>query len=129
MAPISEELPREAWHPYFDDLSKYLGTFEATVEIDGPDIGAQIAAERLVLTGITYDHKDDVVVIGLDAPGGDPEEVEYLVDHPQRVFIAPGEAGELSIDIQDAEQHQYILRLPRCRPTEAATHHRWVVTA
>jgi hypothetical protein len=113
MAPITEELPREAWHPYFDDLSRYLGTVEATVEIDGPDIGAQIAAERLVLTGITYDYKDDIVVIGLDAPGGDPEEYEHLVDHPQKVFIAPGVGGELSIDIQDAEQHQTILRLER----------------
>jgi hypothetical protein len=113
MAPQTEQLPREAWHPYFDDFSKHLGTYEATVEIDGPDIGAQIAAERMVLTGITYDHKDDVIVIGLDAPGGDPEEYQHLVEHPQAVFIAPGVAGELSIDITDAEQHQTILRLER----------------
>jgi len=45
-----------------------------------------------VLTGITFDHKDDVLVIGLDAPGGDPEEYEHLIEHPQRILVAPGGA-------------------------------------
>jgi hypothetical protein len=27
-----------------------------------------------VLTGVTYDDHDDVLVVGLDAPGGPPED-------------------------------------------------------
>jgi hypothetical protein len=112
MASETQELPRETWTSYFDEFSKNLGTIEATIEVAGRDLGDQIAAERLVLTGITFDHKDDVLVIGLDAPGGDPEEYEHLVEHPQRILVAPGRAPEeMAIDVEDAEQHQHIIRL------------------
>jgi hypothetical protein len=112
-AAATEQLPQEAWGPYFDTISKALGTTLATVEIIGKDVGAQIAAERLVLTGITYDHKDDMIVIGLDAPGGLPEEMERMVEHPRTVYVAPGpvEMPELLIDIEDAEQHRTIVHL------------------
>jgi hypothetical protein len=114
MATTAQELPRERWTPYFDTLSKYLGTVEATVEIVGKDLGDQIAAERLVLTGITYDHKDDVLVIGLDAPGGSPEEYQHLISQPQKIFVAPGGIGaEMVIDVEDAEGEKHIVRLER----------------
>ena len=111
----TEQVPREKWRPYFDELSRHLGTVEATVEIAGRDLGAQIAAERLVLTGVSYDHKDDVVVIGLDAPGGSPEEYEHLIEHPQKILVATlGDVKtELAIDIADDQDHQTIIRLER----------------
>jgi hypothetical protein len=115
MATTAQEIPRDTWTPYFDELSKHLGTVEATVEVIGRDLGAQIAAERLILTGISYDHKDDIVVIGLDAPGGTPEEYEHLVQKPQRIMVAPGGPGEtdMVIDIEDSEGHKTIVRLER----------------
>ena len=108
---ITDEIPRDAWRAYFDDLSKRLATVEATVEVDGRDIGAQIAAERLVLEGITYDDRDDLLVVAFDVPGGDPDAYEHLIDKPQRVFVATGDLLQTTIDVQDAEQHQTIVRL------------------
>jgi hypothetical protein len=108
----TQEIPREVWRPYFDELSRTLGTVEATVEVAGNDLGAQIEAERLVLTGLTYDDKDDVFVIGLDAPGGDPEELEHLVESPEHVYVAATEGAEMAIDIEDGE-HKTIIRLER----------------
>jgi hypothetical protein len=110
----TEQLPRETWTRYFDELSKHLGTVEATVEVVGRDIGDQLAAERLVLTGITFDHKDDVLVIGLDAPGGDPEEYEHMVEHPRSIAVTPGgTAAELAIAAEDGEGHMTIVTLAR----------------
>jgi hypothetical protein len=111
MAAHTEQLPREAWRPYFDELSKHLGTVEATVEVAGRDLGAQIEAEHLILTGMSYDNKDDVMVIGLDSPGGIREEYTHMVQHPQRVMVATGEDMPMSIDIEDDEAHQTIVRL------------------
>ncbi|MEA2294964.1 MAG: hypothetical protein QOE86_2603 [Solirubrobacteraceae bacterium] len=113
MAATTEEIPRDAWRSYFDQFSKLLGTMEATVEVTGPDLGDQFLGEHLVLTGLTYDQKDDVFVIGLDAPGGPPEDLEHLVEHPQRIFVATGaDAGmEMAIDIEDDQDHRTILRL------------------
>jgi hypothetical protein len=107
----TQEIPRDAWRPYFDEISKHLGTVTATVEIAGRDLGAQVAAEHLVLTGLSYDDRDDVVVIGLDAPGGYIEEAEHLVEHPKRVLVATGEDAEVAIDIEDAEDRQTIIRM------------------
>jgi hypothetical protein len=115
MSTTTHEIARETWRQYFDELSKTIGTVEATVEIIGPDIGAQVEADRLVLTGITYDDRDDVLIVGLDAPGSPPEDLERMIDRPQKILIATGDPPpvEMTIDIQDAEGHQTIIRIER----------------
>jgi hypothetical protein len=110
MTTTTQEIPREAWREYFDTLAKVLPTVEATVEVVGRDLGDQFVAERALLTGISYDHKDDVLVIGLDTPGGLPEEVEHIVYHPLRVMVTSMEDGSTVIDVEDAERHQTIIR-------------------
>jgi hypothetical protein len=110
MTPTTQEIPREAWREYFDMLARILPTVEATVEVVGRDLGDQFVGERVLLTGISYDHKDDVLVIGLDTPGGLPEEVEHLVQHPQRVMVTSMEDSSTVIDVEDAESHQTIIR-------------------
>ena len=82
----TEELQRPGWRVYFDDLSRALGTTQATVEIEGPDLGAQVQAEGLVLSGISYDDRDDILVVGL-SPGGPTESLEHLVSNPQRIWV------------------------------------------
>jgi hypothetical protein len=115
MSTTTQEIPKAAWRPYFDEFSKHVGTVEATVEVVGEDVGAQVEAEHLVLTGITYDDRDDVVVIGLDAPGGPPEDLERMVAHPERIMVATDDSAELemTIDIEDADHQQTIVRLAR----------------
>ena len=112
MTTTTHELARDAWSPYFDELSRHLGTVEATVEVAGRDLGAQVAAERLVLRGITYDHKDDVLVIALDR-GGTDGHFEHLVERPQRIYVATGEGTEVTVDVEDGEGHQTLVRLER----------------
>jgi len=107
----TNELSRDTWRIYFDNLSRGLATTQATVEIDGPDIGAQVQAEGLVLTGITYDDRDDVLVIGL-SPGGPTESLEHLVSSPQRISVEPADAIlPATIEVEDAEGVQTLVRL------------------
>jgi len=108
---ITEEIPRDAWRAYFDDFSTRLGAVEATIEIDGRDVGAQIAAERLVFGGITYDDGDDIVVVAVDAPGSTADEYEHVIDAPQRIAVATGEGLDTTVEIQDAEGRQTPVRL------------------
>ena len=111
---LTQELPRETWQSYFDDFSRRIGTVEATIEVEGRDIGAQIEAEEVVLTGISYDSKDDVLVIGLDVPGGLPEEGERMISGPQRIFVEGVIAEEgMAIAVDDAEGHRTIVTLVR----------------
>jgi hypothetical protein len=107
----TNELPRDRWRTYFDDLSRGLTTTQATVEIDGPDLGAQVQAEGLVLSGISYDDRGDVLVVGL-SPGGATESLEHLVSRPQRILIKPSDAILPStIEVEDAEGERTLVRL------------------
>jgi hypothetical protein len=110
MPTTTQELPRESWQGYFDTLSRTLPATNVTVEVAGKDLGAQVEASEVSLTGITYDRKDDVLVVGLDAPGGQREELEHLVEHPRQIFVAT-DATRTAIDIVDGEDRQTIIRM------------------
>jgi hypothetical protein len=110
MAAQSEEIPRENWRTHFDEFSKTTGTAEVTIEIAGSDIGDQIAAERLVLTGITYDDKDDIVVVAVHAPGADREDYEHIIDTPQQIQVTTLD-GEWTFDVVDGEDRQNLIHV------------------
>jgi hypothetical protein len=106
MAATTQEIQREAWRGYFDTLAKVLPTVEVTVEVIGRDLGDQSVGERVLLAGISYDDKDDVLVIGLDRP----EQVEHFVYNPKRVLVTGLDDGSTVIEVEDAEGHQTIIR-------------------
>jgi hypothetical protein len=115
MTITSQEIPRERWRPYFDELTCVLGTLEATVEVIGRDVGDQIADERQVLTDITYDNRDDALIVGLEVPDSDVSRVEHVIEHPQRVLVATGEPPplEVTFDIEDGDQQRWLIHLER----------------
>jgi hypothetical protein len=111
MALTTREIPKGEWRTYFDAFSRDLGELRATVEIAGMELGDQIEAEHPRLTGITYDDKDDILVIGLDAPGGVPEDLEHVVYGPQKIYIAEGQDEMTVFDVEDADRNQTLIRL------------------
>jgi hypothetical protein len=115
MTITTQEIQRSAWHSYFEQLTRVLGTVEATVEVVGRDIGDQFPAEHQILTDMAYDEQDDVIVVGLDAPGPPDERVEHRIAKPQRILAATGETPplEVTFDIVDDKQHQWLIRLER----------------
>ncbi len=105
------ELSRDAWRPYFDELSRTLATTRATVEIDAPGLGAQLQAEDLVLAGITYDDRDDILVVAL-SPGGPAESLEHFVSGPRRISVDTSQGVVPSaIEVEDAEGQLTLVRL------------------
>jgi hypothetical protein len=115
MTIATQEIPRNVWQEYFEELTDVLGSVEATVEITGRDLGDQIADERQILTDITYDRRDDAIIVGLEAPGSTEERIEHVIEQPQHVLVATGEPPplEMTFDIEDGEQHQWLIHLER----------------
>jgi hypothetical protein len=112
MAYEMKELPSETWRTYFDDLSRHLGAVEATVEIDGSDFGAQVEAERLILTGISYDDRDQVLAISLAEPGSARDGVEHMVQQPRRIAVGGTDAMlPTAIEAEDAEGQRTLVEL------------------
>ena len=115
MTITTQEIPRQAWRSYFEELTDVLGTVEATVEVVGRDLGDQVADERQILSDMTYDDRDDAIIVGLTAPDSEVELIEHMIEQPQRVLVATGEPPplEVTFDIEDGEQHQWLIHLER----------------
>jgi hypothetical protein len=113
MATSTREIPRAEWRTYFDAFSRNLEPLVATLEVSGEEVGAQIEADTAKLRGITYDDKDDILVIGLDSIGGSSEDVERVVSAPQTIYLETLDGGALNFDVEDGEGVKTLLRLTR----------------
>ncbi len=109
MASTTREIPKNEWRSYFDDLSRLPAPPPVvTVEVDGEEIGAQIEAEHKTFAGISYDDRDDVLVIGIGDRNG-REQLEHLVSQPQQIYVAEGD--QQTIDVKDADGVQTLIRI------------------
>jgi hypothetical protein len=114
MTQPTQEIPKEQWRAYFDDLSRRMGTVEATVEVDAADLGAQSQADRVVVTGISYDDADDVLMVALDVPGGHRGEAERLISSPQRVLVdGTFPSDRMAIAVDDGDGRRTLVRMWR----------------
>jgi len=114
MTHPTQEIPKQQWRRYFDDLSRHMGTVEATVEVDDGDLGAQVQADRVVVTGISYDDADDVLMVALDVPGGRRGEAERLISEPRRVLVdGTFPSDQMAIAVDDADGHRTLVRMWR----------------
>jgi hypothetical protein len=85
MAVISPA-QRIEWTSLTDRLTAEYQGYDVTIEVLDPEAGANSLVERLPFDTVTYDHKDDVVVIGV---GGNsqryPVALRHVVHHPQEL--------------------------------------------
>ena len=61
-------LEKQAWHPFFDHLSKMLEGCQAEIEATSLGLGDQVQASWLPLLGLVYDPKGrrrQVALMGL----------------------------------------------------------------
>jgi hypothetical protein len=98
------KLEKEHWARYLDQLSKHLPAQLAEVTVQSPNLGSQVEAAWLLIYGITYDHKDDILVVSLDG-------LEHIIHRPQTIFI--DSSGELvtSINAVDADGIHHLVQL------------------
>jgi len=109
-----KKLEKAHWGVYFDQFSKHLPVELADIRVESLQLGNLVEAEWLRIYGVTYDHKDDILVISLEG-------LEHIIHRPKTVFI--DEAGGLvtSVEAIDAEDvhHLVQLRKPLALQTEA----------
>jgi len=100
MADTTREVPREEWKAFFDELGRSEPVPRVAVEVDGEDVGAQFESESATLAAISYDDKDDVLVVGFGDGG---EQAEHLVYNPRRVYALDRDGEPSAIEVEDAE--------------------------
>lgn len=101
----TQEIARDHWLEYFNDLAKLYQNWTVTVQVLDRELGDQRIIDDLPLQGISYDpagsQAGDILIEAGDA--GMPFEV-HLVHHPRVVRAAatqPGAEADIEIEAED----------------------------
>jgi hypothetical protein len=100
----AEQIERTQWARFFDNLTKTPIGKQAEIEVASLDLGDQIEAEWAPLIGITYDKKDDLIEIQLEA-------LDHLIRSPRGLFVDYGVGGIVAISIDDGDGNRQIVKL------------------
>jgi hypothetical protein len=94
---------RSQWAEQLDAVTRDHEGDEVTIEVLDKDWGDAHEAERMPFTYVTYDKKDDVVIIGVGGRSAAwPVLLRHMVRHPVEVLLATvGDEAALRV----AEQH------------------------
>jgi Family of unknown function (DUF5335) len=97
-------IEKTQWRPFFDRVSAALGAKTVDMDIVGPGVGSQTEARHVVLTGLSYDSKDDIfAVIG--------EDLEHNISHPQQINVDGELDAVRSLEVVDASGDHHIITL------------------
>lgn len=106
-----QKLEKARWGRYFDVFSKHLPVQMTQVVIQSASLGNQTEAEWLQMHGITYDHKDDIVVISLEG-------LEHIIHRPVTIHVDHENGIVAGLEVIDAQsvRHRVQLRKPLALP-------------
>ncbi len=109
----TRQIERNDLKSYLDGFSTIMPTELVEIEVAALDIGDQIEAEWAPLSGITYDPKDDVVVVDIDDGA-----VEHMIRSPQEFIVDEDDNGIHSFSVRDADGRLHIIKLkaPKALP-------------
>ncbi len=107
----TRKIERENLKNYLDHFSTIMPSELVEIEIAGLDLGDQIEAEWAPLTGISYDPKDNVVVVDIDNG-----KLEHLVRDPVEFVVDEDDNGIHSFTIRSGDGHLHVVRLKEPKP-------------
>jgi len=108
----SFEVPREQWDHFLTDLSQSHQGWQATIELQSPDFGAQHVADKVPLQGINFEvagTQAGSIEIGV---GEVDTFLTHLVEHPTHVRVAEAESGvDVAVEIESESGPVTLLQL------------------
>jgi hypothetical protein len=117
MAAISPG-QRAEWATLADRLSAQYRGYDVTVEVLDPVTGDNRVVERAPFGSLTYDHRDDVVVVSVGGTTpGSPVALRHMVSHPQELVVDLIPQGA-AVEVTDAAGATTLVSLLRRRDGE-----------
>lgn len=97
-------LHRKEWQRALDEFDAEHQGERVTIEVLDESIGHQYEAERLPFSSLSYDPKDDMVIV---AVGGDPPRypvvMRHMVAHPREVQVTTRDIPEPAVRLVDQD--------------------------
>ena len=103
--------PRD-WMEALDGFTRRNRGRAATLEIDDPDVGAQMMGRGYVLTGVTYDPHDRRAEIMLGDPANPRRHVMHSIPKVESVAMTADESGHEVLELRHGRGHTLVLVAP-----------------
>jgi len=97
------ELKKDAWKPYFDQVSRHLHGRHVEIEVAGLEIGDQTGAEWALLQGLTYDSRGDYLEVAT-------EPLHHRIPHPKTIAVEMDGTELAAVRVKDGEGREQFLR-------------------
>jgi hypothetical protein len=105
------EIPRNSWLRTLDELSTAHQGVPVSVDVLGPEIGAQPEVRDLPLVGVVAEPPDRGGSISVSAAGQSFEQVTHIIRSPRRVWIERTDEGaDVALQIESEEGGRTIIR-------------------
>jgi hypothetical protein len=118
----TQEIPRDEWLPFLERYSRQHEGWLATLEVFGPEIGAQQEARDLPLEGITAASKDgnaSTVSISISLGNTPDDHVTHTITDPTRLWLEQTSQGaNAALEIESAGEVKTLLRFRSTVPAE-----------
>ena len=116
----TQEIPREDWSNFFDVFSRQHEGWLASLEVFGPEVGAQEEVHQLPFEGISIAYGGngaDAIAINL---GKTPEDhVTHTITKPEHVWLEQTDGGaNAALEIESENQNKALLRFRSALPPE-----------
>jgi len=102
----TRKLDHNEIRPYFDRISRTLGTQQVEIEVASLDLGDQIEATWTGLTNIAYDPKVDT----MDVVG---PTLDHRIHGPSAVYVQEDESGLHAVEVERRDGAKEIVKLSR----------------
>jgi len=99
---------KKHWQGFFDSVTNALEGRRVEIEVVGLDLGDQIQAESLPLSGFTFDPKDDTFYVYFE----DTESsFEHAIPHPREISIHMAGSGFDQVVVVDDDGRRQFVRI------------------
>jgi HSP20 family molecular chaperone IbpA len=114
----TQQIPKDHWSEFANDVSRLYQGWDATIEVLGPEFGAQPEAQALPFQGLSFESKGGSAAGDILIEVGDVEPAyeAHRVDHPSALRMVASIPGvEADIEIESEDGTTTVVRL-RNRP-------------
>jgi hypothetical protein len=118
-----KEIPRAEWRDFFNNFSRQHEGWLATLEVFGPEIGAQEEAHELPFEGVSVDEDSEHAAIEISLGAFEKDHVTHKIEQPAHVWLeqADGRASA-ALEIESGDDSKTLLRFNSSGPSEDGDH-------
>jgi Family of unknown function (DUF5335) len=105
------EIPREAWGQRLNEFTRTHEGWLVSLDILGPDLGAQHEVDNLPLLGVSADRTNHDRTIEVSVARSAGEHLTHMIEAATRIYIERTDDGaDAALQIESADGTRAILR-------------------